>query len=597
MTGLKTELSRLQNLSTSIAARYAKLDELREAARAAIAPVRHLPLELLLEIAKYAMDSVDSTRSDSLQVRAEVWAMSQVCRKWRVSILTCSSLWNRIRLRYVPGRGRGSYAFRNPNSGNILDTILSRSGDMELELEFFFSRPTEWDGDFDDARVPSSGSSGEESSLLTPGGSDIWDEIEEESDAVMTDQTTSDSENEQGENHTIADDHSQDIGSFFSNDRDQDSQEARKIATAARLLLRKLLLHSSRWRTVHLSIPCAFLSLLEPVRNKCERLRHLSVRLLDKYFQALSIVIPSLTAFREAPCLEELSLHDIPPQCTFDFPWSQILLYKDTGSSSVLSSQVFKFMPNVVECTMGYYSNLGADDETLVHSSTEIYRNLNVRKLSLGKERLLSRLALPNLKDLTYHEVEDMGMTSEVDGGVLPCRELFFFLERSACNLTHLTLGGRNCDVNPVISLLEYTPSVVSLSFLSLKSLTSSLSRLSRDRRHFGDYEHIYDPLLPHLQALKFTFHNNEEIHSSLLRLRLILNAAVSRRTASSEVGEGVARHLEYLSIYSDRALGSYYEPELVDSFLELQKDGMRLSFIFDEEVFAQDECPELSLL
>ncbi|KAK0444499.1 hypothetical protein EV421DRAFT_2018738 [Armillaria borealis] len=102
-------------------------------AKSSLAPILHLPPEILIEIFLWA-----SSRGSPLSIfdiKHDSWAITQVCRSWRfASTSMCPSIWSKIDINFDYNKLRGK---RDPVS--MLRSILLRSRQHVLNIKFHMS--------------------------------------------------------------------------------------------------------------------------------------------------------------------------------------------------------------------------------------------------------------------------------------------------------------------------------------------------------------------------------------------------------------------------------------------------------------------------
>ncbi|KAF5332018.1 hypothetical protein D9758_014593 [Tetrapyrgos nigripes] len=90
-------------------------------------PLRHLPAEIILEIAFWTIDS-ESGLADVLDCTRGPWPMAQVCKRWREVLLDSSALWSNLSICY-------NYA-RPQCAVPLLMTYLERSKTHPLTIGY-----------------------------------------------------------------------------------------------------------------------------------------------------------------------------------------------------------------------------------------------------------------------------------------------------------------------------------------------------------------------------------------------------------------------------------------------------------------------------
>ncbi|SJL11849.1 uncharacterized protein ARMOST_15260 [Armillaria ostoyae] len=126
-SGLRTDISSLERELSVIDELFHEISSRRESVRkalncheAAFAPIRTLPLDILLEI--FAKVPTNALRRDYAP-----WVIGQVCSLWRTISLSTPSLWSNICFDIY-------HAATGDQKLQALTTILSRSGDHPLTI-------------------------------------------------------------------------------------------------------------------------------------------------------------------------------------------------------------------------------------------------------------------------------------------------------------------------------------------------------------------------------------------------------------------------------------------------------------------------------
>ncbi|KAK0458774.1 uncharacterized protein EV420DRAFT_1678833 [Desarmillaria tabescens] len=92
--------------------------------KGALSPIGRLPTEIFIEIFRcdFTIDAFDSSKVP--------WTLAQVCSTWREIITVhCPDLWSSITV--------NSYAYRRKDPVSLLKTVLNRSGQSDLHIDFW----------------------------------------------------------------------------------------------------------------------------------------------------------------------------------------------------------------------------------------------------------------------------------------------------------------------------------------------------------------------------------------------------------------------------------------------------------------------------
>ncbi|PBK84208.1 hypothetical protein ARMGADRAFT_613663 [Armillaria gallica] len=113
--------------------------------KTAMPPIGRLPVEMLMQVFKEAT----SGKGNALDTQWEPFAISRVCRKWRVvATERCPEIWTD----FILERDRWDYV-KNPVA--LLSLVLSRGAERSLEFNFEASGGIDSDEEAEDARIQS----------------------------------------------------------------------------------------------------------------------------------------------------------------------------------------------------------------------------------------------------------------------------------------------------------------------------------------------------------------------------------------------------------------------------------------------------------
>ncbi|KAJ8074398.1 hypothetical protein PM082_015298 [Marasmius tenuissimus] len=188
-------------------------------------------------------------------------------------------------------------------------------------------------------------------------------------------------------------------------------------------------------------------------------------------------------------------------------PMLEFLVY--TGAAIYDSGEPFQTSDEDLECVVSNMTSL-----TIQQWGAEGFFAL--------VSHLLRGSTLPHLKHLTIDFTgadEFRTNTDKVFEGQWPRPELHVFLKRSGCNLTTLSLKGLPLPENDVLALLEYTPSLHSLTLHEFL-FGEDLARFEHLSRKL--HKTVTKMFLRHLEATTFSVDAFSVQHSILPKLKYL---------------------------------------------------------------------------
>ncbi|KIM85837.1 hypothetical protein PILCRDRAFT_817078 [Piloderma croceum F 1598] len=316
--------------------------------------------------------------------------------------------------------------------------------------------------------------------------------------------------------------------------------------------------HSHRWRDVTFALVDALFMLLE--HRVAEIKDHLPVlERLD--LDCLDIVDQPMTIFENAPMLHTVTLMDYSQ---YLLPWHQLKNYHARAFSTTECLQLLQQCTNLTHCTFErLYSDLGIlNTSIVVHSKLQ-----SMRLVDSDISELLDNIVLPALQVLAIRDSPNMIQPPRVSS----------FLDRSSCNLQHLTL--RTYWTGPELivflqglpSLVEVVIEEVTLEVVAeqvLRGMTYDASRSSLAGSHV---------LLPKLKRLSFLarLDFDHKVILDMVQSRrghpILLHGNSSVDNQSRQVGT-----LEFISLdFMEEP-----EPEAIAQIASMQERGLEVQIV-----------------
>ncbi|PBK79494.1 hypothetical protein ARMGADRAFT_1172357 [Armillaria gallica] len=268
----------------------------------------------------------------------------------------------------------------------------------------------------------------------------------------------------------------------FELDHEHDQDMAKKVIAV-------ILEVSHRWRTLELQISLDFLETLKVVRGRIPCLESLSLHILDTSQtgrEELPEDIRSL--FADALSLQNITLPGTYGLGDFIFPLQITRL-----AASVEDITNLGIYQHLVECHL--------DTETSLDSHPDIPLPLhislpNVRRLLISSLRILARLCLPSLNDLTVTRSEDHGGVRQY------VQVVNDFFRRSRCSLTRLAFYSADGDEQNLIQdSLLFVDTVVCLEVDLFWDDSDIVNALASDK-FLPNLQHLrlFGVMMPSLQ-------------------------------------------------------------------------------------------------
>ncbi|PBK62157.1 hypothetical protein ARMSODRAFT_1061901 [Armillaria solidipes] len=171
-------------------------------------------------------------------------------------------------------------------------------------------------------------------------------------------------------------------------------------------LLQKVMEHSARWKDISICMPSELVRMLNAVESNVPHLEKLHVALSD----VPAVLLLSITAFKAAPALKEVSFEGLGADKFKGLPWSQVTSLTDVRESAgsyrtytgILSSA-----PHLHTLIFKYHSecHLSMDGDSIVHAG--------LKSLTVCSNVFMEQVELPQLTSLTVtppltdHDIND----------------------------------------------------------------------------------------------------------------------------------------------------------------------------------------------
>ncbi|KAK0244780.1 hypothetical protein EDD85DRAFT_979787 [Armillaria nabsnona] len=160
-------------------------------------------------------------------------------------------------------------------------------------------------------------------------------------------------------------------------------------------LLQKVMEHSARWKDTSIYTPSQLVHKLNAVEGNVPRLKKLHVAVSD----ASAVPVPSITAFKAAPALKEVSFEGIGAANFKGLPWSQVTSLTDVRESAGgyrTYTGIPSSAPHLHTLIFKYRSenDLSPDfEENIVHTG--------LKSLTVSSDLFMAQVELPQLTNLT----------------------------------------------------------------------------------------------------------------------------------------------------------------------------------------------------
>ncbi|KAK0243713.1 hypothetical protein EDD85DRAFT_170292 [Armillaria nabsnona] len=300
--------------------------------KTAMPPIERLPVETLVQVFKEA----NSGKGNALDMRWEPFAISRVCRKWRVAATEqCPEIWTEFMLE----RDRWDY-IKNPVA--LLSLVLSCGAERSLEFKFEAS------------------------------GHDSDCELEKNSEEDSSDEEAEDAR----------------IQSHY-----------RRIDSVTEQLLQDLVRHCHRWRDVCFSIPGRLFHLVSPIRGKLPALVLFSLDCVADYLTVQSSIVTESHILGGAPLLEAVSVssrkNDFPVLIPLGVP--NLTSYTDDRGRGVGDQMFHQHFLDVIRTSPHLKSFSDKHRSSFTVSMPRVVHP-GITWLTTGDGTFLRNLTLPGLK-------------------------------------------------------------------------------------------------------------------------------------------------------------------------------------------------------
>ncbi|SJL17053.1 uncharacterized protein ARMOST_20594 [Armillaria ostoyae] len=260
-------------------------------------------------------------------------------------------------------------------------------------------------------------------------------------------------------------------------------------------LLKKVMEHSARWKEISICVPSELVRMLNAVEGNVPHLEKLHVALSD----VPAVLLLSITAFKAAPALKEVSFEGLGADKFKGLPWSQATSLTDVRESAgsyrtytgILSSA-----PHLHTLIFKYRSerHLSMDEDSIVHAG--------LKSLTVCSDVFMEQVKLPQLTSLTVTPpLTDDDINDHINA----------LITSSGCQLQFLHIDFPIID-NDFFGILDSTPGLVHLQLnypqwlrVHNESFDEFVQRME-ECSDSGEHE-----LLPALQSLEITVQKDED--------------------------------------------------------------------------------------
>ncbi|PBK96007.1 hypothetical protein ARMGADRAFT_1077517 [Armillaria gallica] len=260
-------------------------------------------------------------------------------------------------------------------------------------------------------------------------------------------------------------------------------------------LLQKAMEHSERWKDFSIFIPSQLVHMLNAVEGNVPRLKKLHVAVSD----ASAVLMPSITAFKGAPALKEVSFEGIGADKFKGLPWSQVTSLTDVRESAgsyKTYTGILSSAPHLHTLIFKYRSEIDLSpdfEEDIVHTG--------LKPLTVSSEVFMAQVELPQLINLTVTPPSlDYDTNDHINA----------LITSSGDSLQFLHIDFAFID-NIFFEILNSTPGLVHLKLNYPQWCYEDTEDFDNLALHMADCSDSGEhKILPALQALEITIQKDE---------------------------------------------------------------------------------------
>ncbi|KAK0438679.1 hypothetical protein EV421DRAFT_1906600 [Armillaria borealis] len=260
-------------------------------------------------------------------------------------------------------------------------------------------------------------------------------------------------------------------------------------------LLQKVMEHSARWKDISICVPSELVRMLNAVEGNVPHLEKLHVALSD----VPAVLLLSITAFKAAPALKEVSFEGLGADKFKGLPWSQVTSLTDVRESAGsyrTYTDILSSAPHLHMLIFKYRSerHLSMDEDSIVHAG--------LKSLTVCSDDFMEQVKLPQLTSLTVTPpLTDDDINDHINA----------LITSSGCQLQFLHIDFPIID-NDFFGILDSTPGLVHLKLnypqwfhVHNETFDEFVQRME-ECSDSGEHE-----LLPALQSLEITIQKDED--------------------------------------------------------------------------------------
>ncbi|PBK62131.1 hypothetical protein ARMSODRAFT_611553 [Armillaria solidipes] len=262
-------------------------------------------------------------------------------------------------------------------------------------------------------------------------------------------------------------------------------------------LLQKVMEHSPRWKDISICIPSQLVLMLNAVEGNVPRLKKLHVAVPS---DVSAVLMPSITAFKAAPALKEVSFEGLGADMFEGLPWSQVTSLMDVRESAgsyrsytgILSSAphlhtlIFKYRSE---------SDLSTNfEDSIVHTG--------LKSLTVSSDVFMAQVELPQLTHLT---VTPPSLNYDINGYINA------LIPSSASSLQFLHVDFANLNT-VFFEILDSIPGLVHLKLNYPQLCDADTEDFDSFALHMADCSDSGEhEILPALQSLEITIQKDQD--------------------------------------------------------------------------------------
>ncbi|SJL17077.1 uncharacterized protein ARMOST_20619 [Armillaria ostoyae] len=261
-------------------------------------------------------------------------------------------------------------------------------------------------------------------------------------------------------------------------------------------LLQKVMEHSVRWKDISICIPSQLVLMLNAVEDNVPRLKKLHVAVPD----VSAVLVPSITAFKAAPALKEVSFEGLGADKFKGLPWSQVTSLTDVRESAGSSRSYTGILSSAPHLHTLIFKYRSKSDLSTNYGDSIVHTRL--KSLTVSSDVFMAQVEFPQLTHLTVTPPSLDYDINDYINALIP---------ESGSSLQFLHVDFAIIDTD-FFEILDSTPGLTHLKLNYPQWCDADTEDFDNFALHMtecsdsGEYE-----ILPALQSLEITIQKDED--------------------------------------------------------------------------------------